>query len=395
MSGALDGVRVLELAHLIAGPHCTQILADHGADVIKVEPLEGDRTRGALPVLDGQSLYFAAHNRGKRSLAMNLKAPEGREIFLRLADNADVLVTNFGLDVPDRLGLSFPLLSERNERLVVAQVSGFGSRSAYRDLPAYDGVIQSMSGIPDLTGWPDSAPTMVGAFVADHVAAHNAAMGVLLALFERQRTGRGQYVDVSMLDGFVGMLAHHVGEVVNLDKPATRMGNQVRTAFANIYPAADGYLYLGPVPAAKWPTFQAAAGLPAWVAELSVGEAVGERRADLEAAVSEWVSARSRAEALAALQEAGIACAPVNSIDEIVTDPDLVRRDVVTRVHTEDGQELGVPGPTVQVGLDTGPRSRAVPAVGQHTREVLREAGYADHQVDECIAGGVVACPKN
>src|SRR5215469_3400807 len=187
MGGTLEGIRVLEFGHAISAPHCCQLLADHGADVVKVEPLTGDTARLALPVRDGVSLYFAAHNRGKRSLAVDLRQERGRGVLERLAERADVVVTNYSARAAEQLGLTGPALHAINARLVFVHVTGFGNQGAFRDHGAYDGVIQAMSGVPSVTGAAGD-PTLVGVFVPDHLAAYQAAFAVMLALEERRRT---------------------------------------------------------------------------------------------------------------------------------------------------------------------------------------------------------------
>src|ERR1700729_1726787 len=181
---ALQGIRVVELGQAIAAPHCAQILGDQGAEVIRVEPPGGDRTRGALPVTGGDRVYFAAHTRGK-------------QVFLKLADGSDVVVTNYSAGVPDRLGIGYAALSQRNERLVFVHITGFRTEGAARDYGAYDGIIQAMSGVPWLSGEPGGPPVFVGAFVADQLAAMQGALGAVLALHRRAATGTGGFVEVS------------------------------------------------------------------------------------------------------------------------------------------------------------------------------------------------------
>lgn len=266
MVRALDGIRVLELGHAISAPHCAQILGDHGADVIRIEPPGGDRTRAALPVEGGDSLYFAAHNRGKRSVVIDLKHRRGLDILLALADTADVLVTNYSAGVPDRLGMGYGVLSKRNPRLVFVHITGFGSRGAGSDYGAYDGIIQAMSGVPSLTGQPGGPPVFTGAFVADHLAATQAAVGALLGLSRRGVTGTGSYVDICMLEGYLTTLAHHVGSALDVGEVRDANGNMVPTAFANTFPASDGLVYLAPLAPAAWQALCTVIDAPRWLA---------------------------------------------------------------------------------------------------------------------------------
>ncbi len=391
--GALAGVRVLELGLAIAAPHCAQILADHGADVIRVEPLGGDKTRFALPHIGGESLYFAAHNRAKRSIAIDLKAEAGREAFLRLADTADVVVTNFGAEVPDRLGVGYEVLSARNPGIVMAHITGFGTTGEERSFGAYDGIIQSMSGVASVTGTTETGPTMVGPFVADHVAAMQAVIAILLALTERATTGRGTMLDLSMLDGYTSVLAHHVGEALDLGVEPEPSGNMVTIAFANTFPAADGLVYVAPLAPDAWRAFCEATELPDWVLAADRRFILEDGRPLVEEAVARWTRTRSRDEIVRALRAVGVPCGPVNSVGEAVRNPLLWSRGALTKVRTPRGQEVSVPGPPVAFGLADTDRGRRVPAAGEHTCEVLRELGYDEEALAALLARSVIADP--
>jgi CoA:oxalate CoA-transferase len=386
---ALNGIRVLELGHAIAAPHCAQILGDQGAQVIRIEPPGGDRTRGALPVDDGDSLYFAAHNRGKRSIIVDLKDPRGKQLFLQLADAADVVVTNYSAGVPDRLGIGYAALSARNERLVFVHITGFGTEGAGRDFGAYDGIIQAMSGVPWLSGEPGGPPVLVGAFVADQLAAMQGALGAVLALNRRAVTGTGGFVEVSMLDGYLTALAHHVGSALDLGQAPAANRNQVPTAFANTFPAADGYVYLAPLPPSAWLAFCKVIGAPPWLTGSEPRWRITQGRAEAEQFVAQWTAGRGRAEIISELRAAGVPCGPVNDVAEAISDPVHEGRSPITTVRMRSGRQLHVPGPEVRLG-DRGESELAVPAAGQHTTEVLTELGYSEEDVTGLLADGVI-----
>jgi CoA:oxalate CoA-transferase len=384
----LSGIRVLELGHAIAAPHCAQILGDQGAQVIRIEPPGGDRTRGALPVVDGDSLYFASHNRGKRSIILDLKEPRGTEAFLKLADASDVVVTNYSAGVPDRLGIGYAALRQRNERLVFVHITGFGTEGPAREHGAYDGIIQAMSGVPWLSGEPGGPPVFVGAFVADQLAAMQGALGAVLALHRRAETGTGGFVEVSMLDGYLTALAHHVGSALDLGQVPAANRNQVPTAFANTFPAADGFVYLAPLAPAAWQGFCKVIGAPSWLADSEPRWRITEGRDKAEEVVAAWTAGRRRSDIIAELRAAGVPCGPVNDVAEAVTDPVHDGRDPIATVRMRSGRQLHVPGPEVKLG-GQGPGELAVPAAGQHTAEVLAELGYSDADVAALLADGV------
>jgi CoA:oxalate CoA-transferase len=386
---ALNGIRVLELGHAIAAPHCAQILGDQGAQVIRIEPPGGDRTRGALPVVDGDSVYFAAHNRGKRSIILDLKEPRGKDAFLKLADAADVVVTNYSAGVPDRLGIGYAALSQRNPRLVFVHITGFGTEGAAREHGAYDGIIQAMSGVPWLSGEPGGPPVFVGAFVADQLAAMQGALGAVLALHRRAETGTGGFVEVSMLDGYLTALAHHVGSALDLGEVPAANRNQVPTAFANTFPAADGHVYLAPLAPAAWQAFCKVIGAPPWLADSEPRWRITEGRDKAEEVVAAWTAGRRRSDIIAELRAAGVPCGPVNDVAEAVTDPVHEGRDPITTVRMRSGRQLHVPGPEVRLG-GRAPGELPIPAAGQHTAEVLAELGYSEQDLAGLLAAGVI-----
>jgi CoA:oxalate CoA-transferase len=392
---ALSGIKVLELGHAISAPHCAQILADQGADVIRVEPPGGDLTRGALPRWEGESLYFASHNRRKRSIIVDLKSPTGREVFLKLAAMADVIITNYSASVPDRLGVGYEDVRAINQRIVFVHITGFGHHGPYSDFGAYDGIIQAMSGVPSLTGEPGGEPVFVGAFVADHLAATQAALAAMLALYRRNATGRGEFVSISMLEGYMNTLAHHIGDVLETGSEVSAHGNQVPTAFANTFRAADGYVYIAPLSSRAWSGFCRAIEAPDWLRDADRRWTIQEGRGECEKLVEEWTRARTRKEIVARLSAAGVPCGPVNGVAEAVSQPALEGRDAVTKVRLPSGRLASVPGPEVRLEhAPDHPSEWAVPGPGQHTREVLLALGYAEGEIAEMETSGTIEIPK-
>ena len=374
---ALEGIRVIELTHAIAGPQCGQILADHGADVIKIEPPAGERARNAHPIIGDESLYFACHNRGKRSVILDLKSDPGIENFYQLIKGADIVVTNYSVDVPKKLKWDYESLAALNPRIVMVHITGFGATSKDRDLRAYDGVIQAMSGIPDFTGTEESGPVFVGAFVADHVAAYHAALGAMFALRKRELTGKGEYVDISMLEAYSATGAHAVGAALE-NQPLTPTGNAVPMAYANTFLASDGWIYLAPLGDDAWQAFCHAIDRPDWAEEISYASAIFERREETEGIVTQWCQAHTRDEIAAIMKANNLPCGPVLTPAENAKHSMDDGRGGVVEVDAPGGRSFVVPGPVAPVGLSAAANRWVVPRVGQHTAEVLEAIAARD-----------------
>jgi crotonobetainyl-CoA:carnitine CoA-transferase CaiB-like acyl-CoA transferase len=372
----LDGILVLDLSRVLSGPFCTMQLADMGARVIKIEGKEGDDTRGfGPPFLEGESTYFMSVNRGKESVVLDLKHPRGNAIARALARRADVVVENFRPGVAARLGLGYQALSQENPRLVYASISGFGQAGLpeYTKLPGYDLVIQGLGGIPSLTGAPDGPPFKVGTSIADLVAGFYALQGILLALFARERTGRGQEVDISMLDGQLSLLTYQAGIYFATHRSPSRKGNQHPSITPyETYRAKDGYLnvavgndalfqklaqLLGE-PALKAPRFQQNSGRVA-------------HREELAALLEPLFAERPVAEWVEKISAAGIPAGPISSVGEALSHPQaLARGMVVEREHKKAGtiQLTGVP---VKLSETPGEAGSAPPTLGEHTDSAL------------------------
>lgn len=368
--GPLQGVRVIELTHAIAGPHAAQMLADHGADVIKVEPPEGELARKAYPVVDGASIYFASHNRGKRSVRLDLKSAGGQEALRRLCGTADVVVTNYGPGVPDRLGFAYDSLRSENPGLIYAHITGFGVDADWAPDRAFDGVIQAMSGGADLTGFPEGDPTLVGVFVVDHLAANHAVIAVLMALHERHASGRGAFLPISMLDSYQSVLAHEVGQA-RMGIPSARHGNEIPGAFGDVFATSDGACFISPVAQPAWERFWDCLGEPGLAQEVVYDEVVGPHYGRLHGVVCNWASQRTTAEVTKLMSAAGIPNGPVLSVSAAVEAMGSPERQRLIEVVGPEGHRFSVALSPIPHERADDERSHAVPAVGQHTREVL------------------------
>jgi len=393
--GPLTGIRVLDLTRMLSGPYATLLLADLGATVWKIEePGSGDETRRTPPVRGGQSSYFFGLNRNKSSIALDLKNPKGRDLALELAFRADVVVENFRPGVAARLGLDHLAVRAINPAAVYCSISGFGQTGPDKGRAAFDVAIQAMGGIMSLTGEPDSPPVRAGVPIADLVAGMLADVGILAALVERDKTGAGRYLDLSMLDGVVSMLSYMANGFFLTGNPPPRVGSMHATIVPyGPYPAADGEIVLATFSAGYWPKLCAVLGLPELAQDPRYATTADRlaKRPEVEALLTARLRTATVAHWDAALTEAGIPCAPIRSVPEVVVDPQVVFRGMVPELdHPTLGPIRIVGSPFTFEGL-TKPAPVAAPNLGQHTRSVLEsELGLSGLDVDELVRSGVV-----
>ena len=405
----LAGVRVVELAHVMAGPICGLMLADMGADVVKVERLPaGDATRGFMPpgaeARAGDSPAFMMLNRGKRGVAVDVRAPEGLAVVRRLAAGADVLIENFRPGVTESMGLDYEALASANERLVYCQVTGFGRTGPLAELGGFDLIAQGYSGLMSVTGeGPGRPPVKVAAPLTDITAGILAAFGVVSALYERERTGRGRRVDTSLFEAGITQTYWQSAFALATGVDPRPLGSaHPFSAPYQAFRTADGWITVGASNEGTWSRFVRALGLH----ELA-DDSRFRTNADRITHVDELVALleprfreRTSAEWLGALEEAGVPAGPVASILEMLAHPQTLARDMVIDVeHTALGpvKSLGSPVKLTDAGADAAPRPsarRGAPLLGEHTREVLKEAGWAPAEVDELIESGVVLQPR-
>jgi CoA:oxalate CoA-transferase len=387
---------ILDLTRVLAGPFATMMLSDMGARVIKVEnPAGGDDSRAFAPMLNGESAYFMSINRGKESVAINLKDPKGKELLLELVKKVDVLVENFKPGTMDKLGLGYEVLSQVNPRLIYAASSGFGQYGPYSHLPAYDLIIQGMGGLQSITGPDPEHPTKVGSSMADILAGIFTVIGILAALRAREVTGLGQMVDVAMLDCLVATLENAIARYVVTGSVPRPAGNDHPSIapFAT-FESADGFVNIAAGNDSLWRKLCDALGIGE-LAEDSRFLTNSDRLAnwpELKAIINEHTRTKPTDHWVKVLREAQVPCGPINTVDRVMADPHVLARDmIVSLVHPVAG-ELKVPGVPIKFSKTPGEIKGPAPLLGQHTRSVLQEMlGLDQEAIDELKEKGAIA----
>lgn len=396
----LDDLLVLDLTRVLSGPYGSMQLGDFGARVIKVErPGEGDDTRAfGPPFVGGESVYFLSINRNKESLAIDLKRPEGQALVRDLAARADVLLENFRPGALERLGLSYASLRELNPRLIYTSLSGFGhaGEPAWVARPGYDLVVQGMSGLTSLTGEPEQPPLRCGVAIADLVAGLYGVIGTLVALHARHRTGRGQHVDVSMLDGQISLLTYYAGNYFATGETPLRMGNRHPSIVPyGTFRGLDGYFNLACGTDAMWRVLAGEVlGRPDLAAEPRFATNAGrvDHRADLLQEIEQLLALQPSAWWLARLEAAGIPCGPIYTVAEALGHPQVQARDMVVGLHHATAGDLKVTGVPVRLSETPGSVRTPPPRLGEHTRQVLGELlQLTGRELDELASRGVIS----
>ena len=384
---ALAGLRVIDLTRALAGPYCTMMLGDYGANVIKIElPLKGDDTRHwGPPFVNGESTYFMSINRNKRSITLNLKSEKGRDILLQLTKFADVLVENFTPGVVTRLGIDYDTISKLNPKIVYCSISGFGQTGPYREKPAYDQMMQGLGGIMSITGEPNGPPQKIGMALTDIGAGMLAAYGVMTALFNRERTGKGQYIDISMLDLQVAWLTYQAGAYFANGKVPQRMGtSHLSLVPYQAFQCSDGkYVNVAVGNERFWHRFCEGidrTDLAIMKSYAQNDERVKNRKKLVRILESEF-NKHPASYWVKKLEQVGVPCGPVNDISDVFNDPQVLSRNMkVDLQHPTTGKihQTGIP---IKFSRTPGKIEVGPPTLGQNTSEILSELGYTESEI--------------
>jgi len=396
--GALQGLRVLDLTQMLAGPYCTMMLADHGAEVIKIEAPTGDMTRPVGPFMSDDDEkthggYFQSVNRNKKSLALDLKSEEDREIFLQLVDTADAVVENFRVVVMDRLGLGYEVLAKRNPKLVYGALTGFGDprtgESPYKDWPAFDVVAQAMGGIMGITGTDDGVPTKIGPGVGDIIPGMHLAIGVLTALLHAQKSGEGQYVDVAMADSILAIceriVYQHSMQGLN---PGPEGNHHPFLSPFGIFPAKDGYVTLAAPQDKSFVALCNLLGIPEYGENPAYATMAlrSKNRATLYPALSEAASKYTKAELIGILG-GKIPFGPVMQMAEIAEDPHFAAREMLAEVEVPgSARKSQIAGTPIKMTKTPGQVKQRGPLLDENREELLRELGITPTAIKEAIS---------
>jgi len=384
------------MSRVLAGPFCSMLLADMGADIIKLEvPGGGDDSREFPPFMKGESLYYINLNRGKRSITVNLKSPEGVKVFKKLVKKCDVLIENFSPGTMERLGLGYEVLKKENPRLIYAAISGFGQTGPYRSRPGYDIIGQAMGGLLSITGWPDTPPTRSGTAIGDILSSLFCCIGVLAALNVRERTGSGQLVDVALVDSVYAALENIPQKYFVEGKTPGRIGNRYEFIYPyDTFRARDGWVVIAIANDAIWERFLAATGLK----KLGEDERFSSNmlRVDNNAALKEllekWTSERSRDEIVALLNENRIPSCPIYDIKDASEDPHISKaREMVVNVYQPGLGNVRLQGNPIKMS-ETDPRPRGpAPSLGADSELILKEVlGLSDSEIKKLRESGAI-----
>ncbi len=379
MAGPLEGIRILDLSWVLAGPFCTMVLSDLGAEVIKVErPGVGDLARGTGPFIDGESAYFISLNRGKKSITIDLQSPRGKEVFLELVKKADVVVENFVPGTMKRLGLDYEVVKEHNPRIIYASISGFGQTGPLAQHRALDIIVQAMGGMMSITGEPDGRPLKPGVSLGDITAGLFAIVGILSAVIERQKSGKGQMLDIGMLDCQLAILENAFSRFFATGEVPGRFGTRhpSYTPF-QAFETQDGHIVIAMVGGMRnqWQLFCAVTGLLDFIDDerYQTGESRTQHYDELEPALAAVMKTKTTEQWLKELSEIGIPCGPINNIEQVAGHPQVNAREMISEISHPRLGKVRVINTPVKLSRTPGRIGESAPDLGQDTTDILAE----------------------
>ncbi|MDR6999237.1 CaiB/BaiF CoA-transferase family protein [Neobacillus niacini] len=395
MSGALEGIKVLDLTRVLAGPYCTMILADLGADVIKVEaPGGSDETRGwGPPFQNGVSAYYLCTNRNKRSLTVDLKTDEGRDIIRELAKEADVLIHNFKFGSMEKWLLDYDSLKKINSKLVFCSITGFGESGPYRHLPGYDYIIQGMSGMMSITGNQDGSPFKIGVAMVDILTGLYSAISIEAALLERERSGMGQKIDMSLMDAAVSSLANVASNYLISGNVPQRLGNDHPNIVPySIFNTMDGEIIIAVGNNRQFTALCEAMEIPeiAKDEKYRTNEARVENRMELTEILENKLQLKPTHHWMELFSQNNIPCGPIQTMDQVFDHPQVMARDMVVQINHPEAGPVKLVGSPIKLSRTSTKLERHPPIAGEHTIEILQEAGYTPEKIQQLIQKKII-----
>ena len=396
MAKALEGVKVLDFTQYLSGPHCTSVLSELGAEIIKIEmPGRGEPERVAMPMTPKRESYqFLSYNRGKKSITLNLKDPKGMDLAKKLTAKVDILVENFAPGVLERLGLSYEEAKKINPGIIYASISGFGHTGPRKNDVCYDVVAQAMGGLMSVTGYPDGEPLKVGCSLGDYMGGYNGAIAILAALHYKKVTGEGQSIDISMQDGIWAMTFPDRANYFDTGVTPKRFGNKLSSSAPfGAYNAKDGYVVICTITDDQWHKVLQAMGREDLIPEekFSTREKRTKNMAEVDALVTGWLKDISAADAIAALKKFKVPCSPLPTFDEVANDPHLLSREMIVEVEQPVSGKVKLSGSVYKMSKTPGDRSMRVPDVGEHNDDIYGGLlGLSAGEIENLRAGFII-----
>ncbi len=391
----LEGIKVVDLSRFIAGPYCTMKLGDMGAEVIKVEtPGKGDDSRAlGPPFVGGEAAYYLAFNRNKKSITLNLREEKGREILRQLIKDADVLVENYRIGVTEKMGFTYEDVKKIKEDIIYCSITGYGHNSPYKEKPSFDVMIQGEAGLMSITGFPDGPPQRVGVAIADLLGGFHAVEGILLALIARSKTGKGQFIDVSLMDSIISILTYQAGNYFATGQAPQRVGNRhpMITPY-EAFETKDGYVIFAVGNQRLWEKFVKALGREDLNKDPRFSTMADRNRhpAELKEILEQITRQKTTEEWVAIMEGAGVPCGRIRTLDQVLTDPHIEAREMVVEKEHPTAGSVKIIGVPIKLSLTPGEIAKAPPTLGQHTDEILASLGYANAQIASLREQGIV-----